>query len=46
MLKKILLGGITASAIGFHFVKDEKTKENLKKYCPAHTKCCDKTTKK
>ena len=45
MLKKILLGGITASAIGFHFVNDKQTKETLTKYCPAFTNCCQNKTK-
>ena len=45
MLKKVILGGIAASAIGFHFVNDKQTKETLKKYCPSFTKCCDKQQK-
>ncbi len=40
MLKKVILGGIAASAIGFHLIENKKTKENIKKYCPAFIKCC------
>ena len=46
MLKKVILGGIAASAIGFHYVNDKQTKETLKKYCPSLTKCCDKQKNK
>ena len=45
MFKKVILGGIAASAIGFHYVNNTQTKETFKKYCPALTKCCEKTTK-
>ena len=31
MLKKVILGGMAASTIGFHYLNDKQTKETLKK---------------
>ena len=46
MLKKIILGGMAASAIGFHSIDNKQSKEKLKKYCPVLTKCIQKSINK
>ena len=46
MFKKALFGGITVSAIGVHLIQTKETKETIRKYCPAFTKCCQETKKK
>ena len=46
MFKKALFGGILASTIGVHLIQTKETKETIRKYCPAFTKCCQETKKK
>ena len=48
MFKKVVLGGLLASAITVHLVERKNTKELIKKYCPMLMDkiCCDKKCKK
>ena len=44
MFKKVVFGGLLASAVTVHLVESKNTKELLKKYCPMlmDKKCCNK----